>query len=228
MSVKKKRNRVGKESKYYVSNSDLYQELVNFDKSGECSDRLARMIMLLVDKYATHPWFNGYSYVEEMKANAILKIFEKLDKFDIHTYMLSFESGSAWTEQEVKHHVEDRVGSYGTYDTFMVIDKAHDDDNEPVEYTGERYKIVISFKSSLYLDKLKELVGEDVKPRYGNVHAYFTTIARREFQKYKAYELNQRKARDEILKINELDPSYSHDIDDSYKKHDGECVVTTY
>jgi len=218
----KKRNRTSKESKYYVTNAELYEEMVNYERTGSCSENLGRLIILLVEKYATHPWFNGWSYKEEMMGNAILMIYQKLDKFDLHTFSFKIDTNVKIPEEELIKHCNDVVGEYGQYNTYDLIMKTD-------EETGEESLIGISviFTSDLFLDDLQSLLGDRIKARYYNVHAYFTKIARNEFQKYKKVELKQRMIRDEILIDNDMEPSYNYDSD-SYVGDDSECIVTTY
>lgn len=49
---------------------------------GKITDRLARSMMLLVDRIALKPNFRGYSYVSEMKSEALVNLSANLLKFD--------------------------------------------------------------------------------------------------------------------------------------------------
>jgi DNA-directed RNA polymerase specialized sigma24 family protein len=46
------------------------------------TDQLARMLMLLVDRYSRSPQFNRYSFKEDMKSEAILNLCNNALKFD--------------------------------------------------------------------------------------------------------------------------------------------------
>lgn len=66
----------------YLSNTNLIREISLSKTNNQMTDELARMLILLTDRYATRPNWRGYSYIDEMKAAAILLLFEKWDKFD--------------------------------------------------------------------------------------------------------------------------------------------------
>lgn len=49
---------------------------------GNITDRLARMYMLLVERYSQKPNWRGYSYLEEMKSQSLLQLIQVGLKFD--------------------------------------------------------------------------------------------------------------------------------------------------
>lgn len=51
---------------------------------GRMTDPLARMIMLMIDRDGQRPEYSGYSYLDEMKGNALMKLMEKGLMFDEH------------------------------------------------------------------------------------------------------------------------------------------------
>lgn len=59
---------------HFISNHDLYQEIVTCQETNVVSDRLARMLQLMVEKYALRPNWRFYSYLDEMKCEALLQL----------------------------------------------------------------------------------------------------------------------------------------------------------
>lgn len=80
-------------STHYVKNKDLLAEVIaskqkwrtsNVKRSpSECmSSELVRMLLLMVDRYAERANWSKYSYVEELKGQAILSLCSNWHKFD--------------------------------------------------------------------------------------------------------------------------------------------------
>lgn len=68
--------------KAYLSNADLLAEIVTCRETGKVSHRLAKMIMLLVERFSRRPNFIGYSYLSEMQADAIAQLAGNILKFN--------------------------------------------------------------------------------------------------------------------------------------------------
>lgn len=82
-----------KKATHYVTNKELLFEVIasknvmrssNSKRSpSECmSPRLVEMLMLMVDRYAERANWSKYSYVEELKGQAILSLCSNWHKFD--------------------------------------------------------------------------------------------------------------------------------------------------
>lgn len=81
-------------SVHYIDKPELLAEMIKFREAkaanpertnGECmSPRLTEMLMLLVDKLATHRRWSSYTdgYIEEMKSDALLRLVQVADRFD--------------------------------------------------------------------------------------------------------------------------------------------------
>lgn len=81
-------------SVHYIDKPELLAEMVKFREAkeanpeatnGACmSPRLTELLMLLVDKLATHRRWSSYTdgYIEEMKSDAILRLVQVADRFD--------------------------------------------------------------------------------------------------------------------------------------------------
>ncbi len=67
----------------YLKNKDLLAEVIACRANGMVmSDKMARMIMLLVKKYAMMPNFRGYTFREDMEAYALLMVVHTWKSFD--------------------------------------------------------------------------------------------------------------------------------------------------
>jgi hypothetical protein len=70
-----------KKDKDYLSNKEMYQEIIECQDRGTISDKLGRMFMLLSRRYATKPNFSGYSYKDELISAGITASVAAFMKF---------------------------------------------------------------------------------------------------------------------------------------------------
>ncbi len=74
----------------YVNNKDLYAELTKFyneKQSGQepqISNYLGKCILLMVENMALRPNFRNYSYIEEMKGDALERSVSSIKSFNPH------------------------------------------------------------------------------------------------------------------------------------------------
>ena len=68
--------------KYYLTNADLLPEVIKSKNLGKMTERLAAMLMMLVNKYSLRPNFVGYSYRNDMCSTAIVNLVQNALKFD--------------------------------------------------------------------------------------------------------------------------------------------------
>jgi DNA-directed RNA polymerase specialized sigma subunit len=71
-----------KKTNHYIDKAEMLAEVVKSKAAGAMTDKLARMILLLAEKYSHHHWFIGYSYREDMVADAVLNLVHSALKFD--------------------------------------------------------------------------------------------------------------------------------------------------
>lgn len=69
-------------SKYYLTNAKLLPAVLRAKETGKLTDELAGMLLLLSQKYAQHPNFSGYTYKEDMIADAMANLCVAALKFD--------------------------------------------------------------------------------------------------------------------------------------------------
>lgn len=65
---------MARKQKNYLNNADLLIEVIKSKEQDRMTDKMAKMIMLLADRYGTKPNYNGYSFLEDMKAYAVMCI----------------------------------------------------------------------------------------------------------------------------------------------------------
>jgi hypothetical protein len=63
-----------KRPKYYISNSDMMRELEIFYESGDFTEQLAKYFQKIVEGISHAPNFVNYSYNDEMKGDALLRM----------------------------------------------------------------------------------------------------------------------------------------------------------
>jgi DNA-directed RNA polymerase specialized sigma24 family protein len=74
----------------YLSNSELLKEVVASKAQGRMTDRLARMLMLLVRRYASKGNFCNYTYNEDMQSLALVSLCRTWASFDETKYTNCF------------------------------------------------------------------------------------------------------------------------------------------
>lgn len=64
-----------KKKKHYINNKDMLAEITKSHEKGEMTDELAKMIMLLVERYSTRYEYSNYQgHIEDMRSSAVLNI----------------------------------------------------------------------------------------------------------------------------------------------------------
>ncbi|WP_298751862.1 hypothetical protein [uncultured Arcobacter sp.] len=68
---------------HYVSNKDLLRELKYYNETGEITDELSIMIFKICDRFGSkHNWC-GYTYKDDMVADAYIKVSQSIHKFNM-------------------------------------------------------------------------------------------------------------------------------------------------
>jgi len=71
-----------KDSPDYLNNKEMLKEVIKCQKEKKISDKLAKMFMLLTLHYSSKPWFSGWSYKNDLKANGNLACVIAFPKFN--------------------------------------------------------------------------------------------------------------------------------------------------
>jgi hypothetical protein len=69
-------------AKYYLTNSKLLPEVIKSKAQCAISPELATMLMLLTRRYASRPAFSGYTFKEDMVAEALADLCKNALKFN--------------------------------------------------------------------------------------------------------------------------------------------------
>ena len=72
----------GKTTVKYLNNADMLKAVLESKEMGHMSDTLARMLMMLVRRYASKGNFSGYSYNDEMQSFALVSLTRTWASFD--------------------------------------------------------------------------------------------------------------------------------------------------
>ena len=68
--------------KYYLTNATLLPEVIKCKKAGKISNELAKMLMLLTERYSKSSKFGGYTFREDMVSEALINLCQNALKFD--------------------------------------------------------------------------------------------------------------------------------------------------
>lgn len=129
----------------YLDNKELMKEIIESKRENKMSKRLSIMLMLLVNKYSKHPWFSGYTYIDDMRSFALLNLTENWQSFDPlkyknpHAYYTKcvYNSFQQFKFKE-KHHrkIRDELLVYNGFrpsNTYMQENSEQNIDNEIFE-----------------------------------------------------------------------------------------------
>lgn len=76
-------NKKKRKKNHYAPNKDILEELVKSHEKGQITNRLAELLMAIVDNYAKIHWWNRYSFLDDMKAEALVNLVKNWHKFDM-------------------------------------------------------------------------------------------------------------------------------------------------
>lgn len=68
--------------KHYVTNAQLLEAWHEAKGLGKLTDKLAKYLMMVAEKYSYHPWFAGYSFREDMVCTAVVNLCANWHKFN--------------------------------------------------------------------------------------------------------------------------------------------------
>lgn len=67
---------------HYVTNAEMLQEVIRAKKLGKVTDELAKMFILITERYSKKSNFSGYSFREDMVSVALINLCANGLKFD--------------------------------------------------------------------------------------------------------------------------------------------------
>jgi hypothetical protein len=72
--------------KNYINNKDMMAEIIKSKEQGGMTDKFARMIMLLTQRYSSQGSYYNYTYREDMESYALCIVCKNWSKFDETKY----------------------------------------------------------------------------------------------------------------------------------------------
>ncbi len=66
----------------FIDKAELYDEIVRCQHSGECSNALGEMLMLMAHRYRLSPSWRFYSYAADLESAGLLNLLSAWRKFD--------------------------------------------------------------------------------------------------------------------------------------------------
>jgi hypothetical protein len=81
-----KKERATSTNGHYVTNAQLLEAFYEARAAGKLTDRLAKYLMKVAEKYSYHPWFVRYSFREDMVCAAVVGLTMNWHKFNPDKY----------------------------------------------------------------------------------------------------------------------------------------------
>lgn len=113
---KELRDVVSNKGKYYITNAELLPAIREAKAQGKITEKLAKMIMLLADRYSRKFCFVGYSYRDEMVSEAILNLARtalsfneerSLNPFGFYSKAIENSFLQYMHKEKVEHYIRD-------------------------------------------------------------------------------------------------------------------------
>ena len=77
-----KKERAKSTKGHYVTNAQLLEAFYEAKAANKLTDRMAKYLMLVAERYSYHPWFAGYSFREDMVCTAVVNLCANWHKFN--------------------------------------------------------------------------------------------------------------------------------------------------
>jgi hypothetical protein len=150
-----KREKATSTKGHYVTNADLLPAVLEAKKLGRVTDKLAKMLLLIAERYSRKSWFSGYSYREDMVSVAVVNLCNNALKFNPETSKNPFayyttaihRSFQNYKSDEKKHrNIRDALLlDAGANPSFNFLDQEqghgnHDDHEHHHGHSGEAHE----------------------------------------------------------------------------------------
>lgn len=121
----------------YLSNKNLLTQIHISLKNGKPTNEYINMWILLINQYASKSNFNGYTYLEDMKQEALLNLYRTWDRFDpnrsdnpfAYITQCVYTSFLQYIKKEKKHQIlRDTIMSYNGLNgstSFQLDNQSH-------------------------------------------------------------------------------------------------------
>lgn len=132
----------------YINNKNLLTELEIYKETGEKTEELGRMFLLLAKRYSDRGSFSGYTWKDDMICEAVLTCIKYMHNFDveidnpnpfayfsriIHNSFLNYIS-----KQKVHSMIKDIC--YKNID--FIMPESNDDDWQNFQVSGINYQLI--------------------------------------------------------------------------------------
>lgn len=118
--------------KYYLTNKDLLPAVIEAKKKGYLTNELAKMLMLLTDRYSRKSNFVGYTYREDMVSEALVNLSKNALKFDPERSSNPFAFYTTAIKRSFLQYMADEKKHRFIRDSLLVAEGA----NPSYNYTG--------------------------------------------------------------------------------------------
>lgn len=132
---------------YYVKNKDLIWEIQEMRRTGKMSNTLGGYILRIVDGIGYRPNFCGYTYLDEMKSEAIIAVIKGIGNFDCERgNAFAYITQIAWNAFVACINKEKRKSKTKNtlFDVRMLIEDEYGENNTTAIDYSQYAKIEIS------------------------------------------------------------------------------------
>jgi hypothetical protein len=130
-------------TRVYLTNKELLAEVIECKKTGVMSNKLGAMFMKMVHKYGTKVNFCNYSYLEEMKGNAIVGLVKNWQSFDSDKYSNAFAYYTSCIHNQFIQELNYEKKQQKTRDVHLVLEGAYGSWSFQDEYNEQHTPEVI-------------------------------------------------------------------------------------
>jgi hypothetical protein len=179
-----------RKAKYYLTNADLLPAVLESIKVGRITDKLARMLMLLTDRYSRKANFVGYSYREDMVSAALINLCQNQNAlkfnpekssnpFAFYTTAIKNSFLQYMLEEKKQRYIRDTLlteaGQDASY-SFNESSKTSDDTNYFVLTQAEIDQQESNpYKKKVDEAKVKKLKRQEIKDKKDkSINSYLT------------------------------------------------------
>lgn len=152
----------------FIDNEMLLAEVIACKQTGVISNKLARMLMLLTEKYSYHRYFIGYTYREDMIADALLNLSQRALQFDPSKSSNPFAYYTQAVYRSFRQFIQNEKKQRNIKDQLLIDIGANPSFNFQQEYselkamcgdTAEELK-----ELEIAISEIKENIVQEVKP----------------------------------------------------------------
>lgn len=150
------------EKVFYLKNADLLAEVIKCKEAGKMSNTLATMLYTLTTRYASKPNFSGYTYIDDMIAEALADLCKNALKFKPERSSNPFAFYTQCIHNSFLGYLNNEKKHRRIRDAMLV-----EIGENPSFNFQEEYRTNLGDQSSDVKDELRELHGEieDAKQR---------------------------------------------------------------